>query len=118
MLLRQAGLLEQAAVIIVRHETNLHTFFLVRRLEVAMPCHCPRIALGLFAQREDRASELVLSQGKQKVTLVLARVASALEQMAHARVCAVRPFLNARKMAGGDELRAELVRAVDQPAEL
>src|ERR1700734_3612463 len=118
MLLRQARLLEETAVVVVRHETDLHALLLVRRLEIAMPRHGPGIALGFLAERKDGARELVLAQRKQEITLVLARIASALEQMAHARVWAVRASLDAREMAGRDEVRAELVRAVNQPAEL
>ena len=114
MLLREAGLLEEAAVIVVRHETDFHALFLVRRLELAMPRHFPRVALGLFAERKNRARELVLPQREQKITLVLARIASALEQMPRT----VRAFFHPGKMAGGDVIRAELVGAVNEPAEL
>jgi hypothetical protein len=71
-----------------------------------------RVALGLVAHREQRAGQLILPERKQKVALVLARIASAFEQ---------RPTVDVfhpRIMAGGDVLRAELVRALEQRAEL
>ena len=79
-----------------------------------MPRHFARVALGLFAERKNRARKLILPQRKQKITLILAQIASALEQIART----VRAFFNARKMSRGDEIRAELIRAVNQSAEL
>jgi hypothetical protein len=46
-----------------------------------MARHFARVALGLVAQRKNRARQLVLAQGEQEITLILARIASALEQM-------------------------------------
>ncbi len=113
MLLREVRLLEKAAVVVVRHETNLHALFLVGGLEIAVARDLARVALGFFAEREQGARELVLPQREEKIALVLAHIASALEQ--HAAI--VAPF-EPREMPGGDELRAELVRAVNEPAEL
>ena len=62
MLLDEVRLLEKAAVIVVRHEADFHAFLLVGGLEVAMPRHFARVALGLFAQRKQRARQLVLPQ--------------------------------------------------------
>ena len=80
MLLHEVRLLEKAAVIVVRHEADFHALLLVGGLELAMPRHFARVALGLFAERKNRARELVLPQREQEITLVLPRIASALEQ--------------------------------------
>src|SRR5262245_33353210 len=78
-----------------------------------MPCDVAGIALGFFAERKHRAFQLVLSQGEQEITLILAQIASAPEQ--NAPIVAV---LESSEMAGGNELRAELVCAINQSAEL
>ena len=62
MLLHEVRLLEKAAVIIVRHEADFHALLLVGGLELAMPRHFARVALGLFAERKHRARKLVLPQ--------------------------------------------------------
>ena len=62
MLLHEVCRLEKAAVIIVRHETDFHALLLVGGLEIAMPRHFARVALGLFAERKNRTSKLVLPQ--------------------------------------------------------
>src|SRR5271170_2323792 len=100
--------LEKAAVIVVRHETDFHALLLVGGLEIAMPRHFTRVALGLFAERKNRARKLVLTQREEKITLIFPRIASALEQVTRA----VRTFFNPRKMSRRDEIRAELIRAV------
>ena len=114
MFLDKVGLLEKSALVVVRHKTDFHALLLVRRLEVAMPRHFARIALGFPAKRKQRACELILPERKKEITLVLPRIMPALEQPARA----VRAFLHPREMSGGDEICAELVRTVDQPAEL
>src|SRR5207244_13307034 len=80
MFLRELRLLEKAAVVVVRHETNLHALFLVGGLQVAMARDFARVALGLFAQREQRPRQLVLPQREQETALVLAQIACAPEQ--------------------------------------
>src|ERR1035437_7669441 len=62
MLLHKVRGLEKAAVIVVRHETDFHALLLVGVFEIAMPRHFARVALGLFAERKNRASELILPQ--------------------------------------------------------
>src|SRR5580693_8431654 len=111
---------------------------------------CTRFALGLFAERKNHTRELVLPQREQKITLILPRITSALQQVPPVRAlergCPSRSnvmselmgkvmrrpagrkrcgwdsrapdVFHARKMAGGDEIRAELVCAVNEPAEL
>jgi hypothetical protein len=135
MLLHEVRLLEKFPVILVRHETDFHALLLVGGPELAMPRDFARVALGLFAEWEHGARELVLPQRKKKVALILLQIAPALEEMAPRefgrdallRVLAdrqvsptsrVRGKFNPREMAGGDELRAELVRAINQPAKL
>src|SRR5688572_27614935 len=81
MLLHEVRLLEKAAVVVVRHEANLHALLLVGGLEVAMPGHLPRIALRLLPERKDRARQLILSQREQEVALVLPQILSTLEQV-------------------------------------
>ena len=81
MLLHEVRLLEKAAVIVVRHEADFHALFLVGGLELAMPRHFARVALGLFAERKNRARQLVLPQRKQEIALVLLQIASALEEI-------------------------------------
>src|SRR5207249_6979 len=78
MLLREVRLLEKPAVVVVRHETNLHAFFLVGGLQMAMARHCARVALGLFAERELGAGELVLAEREKEIALVLLQIPSAL----------------------------------------
>jgi hypothetical protein len=112
--LHKVGLLQKAAVIVIRHEADFHALFLVGGLEIAMTRHFARIALGLFTERKNRARKLILSQREKKITLVFAQIASALEQIARA----IRIFFDARKMSGRDEICAELIRAVNEPAEL
>src|SRR5271154_3700572 len=85
--------LEKAAVIVVRHKTDFHALFLVGGLEIAMPRHFARVALGFFAERKNRARQLVLPQREKEITLILTRIASALEQMTRT----VRAFFNPRK---------------------
>src|SRR3954463_45465 len=114
MLLGQMRLLQKAPIILVRHEADFHALLFVGRFQIAMPRHFPRIALGLAAQWKEGAAELVLAQRKQKITLVLPRIAPAFEQSSRP----VRAFLQPRKMAGGNVLRPELLRSLDQPAEL
>ena len=98
------GRLEKAAVIVVRHEADFHAFLLVGGLELAMARHGAGVALGLFAQRKQGARQLVLPQRKQEIALVLAQIASALEQIAGEPSAAL---FHARKMAGGDVIRAQ-----------
>ena len=135
MLLHEVRRLEKAAVIVVRHEADFHALLLVGGLELAMPRHFARVALGLFAERKNRPRQLVLPQREKEITLVLLQIASALEQItpgaptsvgadslsasataAGCRRSPLRPF-HSRKMSRGNEIRAELVRAVNEPAE-
>ncbi len=74
----------------------------------------PGVAFRLFAQREQGARKLILPQRKQEITLVLARVGAFLEQGASA----VGALFQARKMAGGNVIAAQLPRALEQGAEL
>ena len=62
MLLHEVRRPEKAAVIVVRHETDFHALLLVGDLEIAVARHFARVALGLFAERKNRARELILSQ--------------------------------------------------------
>ncbi len=81
MLLDEVRLLEKAAVIVVRHEADFHALLLVGGLEVAMPRHFARVALGLFAERKHRARQLVLPQRKKEIALVLLQIPPALEEI-------------------------------------
>src|SRR5207247_5222642 len=63
------------------------------------------------------AGQLVLPEREEEIALVFARVASALEQRASRRG-GTGAWLQAREMAGGDVLRAKLVGAVNEAAEL
>src|ERR1022692_4488942 len=135
MLLHQVRLLKKAAVVVVGHEADFHALFLVGGLEIAVPRHFARVAFGLFAKWKYRARKLILSQGKQEVTLVFTQIAAPLEEMAarsaeHRVGLLLRAFgtgrggarrsnrpLHPREMSGGDKLRAELIRAVNEPAE-
>ena len=62
MPLRQFGGGKELAVILVRHEADFHALLLVGDLEIAVARHFARVALGLFAERKNRARELILSQ--------------------------------------------------------
>src|ERR1700734_1426401 len=77
--LHEVRRLEKAAVIVVRHEADFHALLFVGGLEIAMPRHFARVALGLFAERKNRARELILPQREKKITLILPRIASALQ---------------------------------------
>src|SRR5471032_2821573 len=79
--LHEVRRLEKSAVILVRHETDFHALLLVGGLEIAMPRHFAGVALGLFAERKQDARELILPQREQEITLILARIASALQQI-------------------------------------
>ena len=65
MLLRQFGLLEEATVIVVRHETDFHALGLVGGLEPAVPRHGARVSLGLFAERKQRANWSCRSENRK-----------------------------------------------------
>src|SRR5882724_2742948 len=112
MLLSKVRLQEKTTVIIVRNKADLHAFFFICRLELAMTSYVASIVLGLIAQGKHRASQLFLPQREQEIALVFARVTSALEQ----RASAIRTFLQPREMAGGDVLCAELVGALNEPS--
>src|ERR1019366_2581241 len=129
MFLHEVCLLEKAAVIVVRHETDFHALLLVGGLELAMPRHLARVALGFFAERKNHACKLILPERKKKVTLILPQITPALEQIAPLARPAdtLSPLggegrgggaVNPRKMSGGDEIRTELVGAVNEPAKL
>jgi hypothetical protein len=62
MFLDEICLLKKSTVIIIRHETDFHAFFFVGGLEIALPRHFARVALGFFAERKNRACELILPQ--------------------------------------------------------
>ena len=113
MLLHEVRRLEKAAVIVVRHETDFHALLLVGGLELAIPRHSAGVALGLFTERKNRARELILSEREQEITLILPRIASAFKQMTRT----IRTFFDTRKMSCCDELRAKLIRAVNEPSE-
>src|SRR5271170_3824136 len=98
--------LEKAAIIVVRHEADFHALLLVGGLEIAVPRHFARVALGLVAQRKNRTRKLVLPKREKKITLILPQIASALEQMTRI----VGAFFHACKMAGRNEIRTKLVR--------
>src|SRR5665213_2033507 len=85
--LHEVRLLEKAAVIVVRHETDFHALLLVGGLEIAMPRHFARVALGLFAEWKNRARKLILPQREKKITLILPQIASALQQISHGSRC-------------------------------
>ena len=129
MFLHKVSLLKEAAVIVVRHETDFHALFLVGGLEIAMPRHFARVALRFFAKRKNRARKLILPQRKKKITLILPQIASALEEI----TTLTRPSatlshqmgegrgkgtFNSCKMSRRNKIRAELVCAVNEPAEL
>src|ERR1017187_1434839 len=134
--LHEVRRLEKAAVIVVRHETDFHALLLVGGLEIAMPRHFARVALGFFPKRKNHARELILPQREQKITLVLPQIAPALEEItprssrreeALTSCAGVRMSLltsaatnafHPRKMSRRNKIRAELVRAVNEPAEL
>ena len=59
--LDELGLLQKPAVILVRHEADLHALLLVRGLEIAMAGDFAGVALGLFAEGKHGAGELLLS---------------------------------------------------------
>src|SRR5262245_57091346 len=110
MLLRKVCLLQKLSVIIVRHKTDLHALLLIGGLELAMPGYVARITFGAIAQRKQSAGQLILPQGKQKVTLIFAQILPALKQDS---VAVWRRF-QARKMAGRDVLCAQLVGPFNQ----
>lgn len=114
MFLHEICLLKESAVIVVGHETDFHAFLFVGGLEVAMAGDGAGVAFGLFAERKHRACQLVLPEREKEITLVLARIASALEQAART----VFARLDAGEMSGGDEVGAKLVRTINEPAEL
>src|SRR5256885_1059178 len=99
MFLDEIRLLQKSAVVVIRHEADLHAFLFIRSLKVAVAGDFAGIRLGLFAERKHRACQLILSQRKQKVALIFARIAPPLEQ--HSR--AIGALLESRKMASGDE---------------
>ena len=111
MLLHEVRGLEKAAVVVVRHETDFHALFLVGGLEIAMPRHFAGVALGLFAERKEDARQLILPEREQKITLILPRIFAALEQQTRT----IRTFFHARKMSCRNKIRAELIRAVNEP---
>ena len=61
MLLHQPGLLQESAIIVVRHETNLRALFFIGRLEFAMAGDFPRVGFGFVPKRKQGASQLVLA---------------------------------------------------------
>ena len=79
-----------------------------------MPRDLSRVALGFLTERKHRPGKLVLAQRKKEVTLVLPQIAPSLQQNAPAIFASLQP----RKMPGRNELRAQLVRPLDEPAEL
>ena len=106
-------MLQKFSVIVVRHKTDFHALLFVGRLEIAMPRDLAGVALGLFAERKHGAGKLLLPQRKQKITLILAQITSAFEQDA-----SIVATFQTREMAGRNVLRAELIRAFDEPSEL
>src|ERR1039458_7929846 len=79
--LHEVRRLEKTAVIIVRHETDFHALLLVGGLELAVPRHFARVALGLFTERKNHARELILPQREKEIALILPQIASALEKI-------------------------------------
>ena len=62
VLLGQLRLLEEPAVVFVRHEANLHALLFVGRFELAVARHFAGVALGLFAKWKQGACQLLLPQ--------------------------------------------------------
>src|SRR5581483_1649718 len=62
MLLRELRLLEEATVIVIRHETDFHALLLVGGLELALARDIARVRLRQLAEREESTRELLLSQ--------------------------------------------------------
>ena len=58
----ELGLFEEAAVILVRHETDFHALLLVGGLEIVFARHATGVRLGQFAQRKKRVGQLLLPQ--------------------------------------------------------
>src|SRR4051794_29115717 len=105
MFLNQIRLLEILAVIVVGYKADFHALLFVCRFQVAMASDFARVALRFFAERKHCARELVLAQRKEKITLVFAQIASALEQ----RRAAVFAFFEPGKVPRRDILRSELI---------
>src|SRR5437764_12899127 len=71
--LHKLCLLEKIAVVVIRHETNLHAFLLISGSQITMPRHIARIALGFVSERKHGPGERVLAPCEKEVALVLAR---------------------------------------------
>ena len=52
MLFGEAGLLQEAAIVIIRHETNLHALFLVGSLKIAVAGDIASVAFSFLPQRK------------------------------------------------------------------
>lgn len=109
----EIGSFEEASVIAIWNEANLHTLLFVGGAQLAFACEVAGVGFGHFTEREKSTSELLLAQGEEEVTLILARVASFAEQ----RAARSRTF-NACEVARCDEICSELIRARDEGAEL
>ena len=93
-----AALLEQRAVVAERDEADLLALRLVRRRQLELGRDPPDLRLGQVAEREARASQLLLVEHPQEVGLVLVGIRGAEEAPAAVAV------LEARVVAGGDRI--------------
>ncbi len=62
MLFHEIRLLEKFAIVVIRHETNLHALFLVGGPELAMARDLASVALGLVAEWKQGAGQLLLPE--------------------------------------------------------
>lgn len=106
---------QERLVIVPRHEADFLAVHLVRDLQADLPRDVADFRLRHFAERAERAQQLLLPQAEQKIRLVLARVAPLAQHGMGIR--AVPVVLNDGVMAGGDIFRPERARLFPQVAE-
>jgi hypothetical protein len=107
----QAG--DDVGVAAGRHEADVLAVVLVGNRKTEAARELARLGLGHVTEREAQEVELLLRGREQEVALVAVAVGRA-DQRARAVVAAARGDV----MAGGERLRAELARGLQEVAEL
>ena len=106
--------LDEAHVVARRNEADFLALGLFGDGQLLAARDFAHFLLGHFAEREQAVRELLLRQAKQKIRLVLLRVDGAQQAIAAGRFVEA----DARVVAGGDAVGADLLRGHQQLLEL
>src|SRR5579885_102991 len=108
LLLQQRGVaIDKAAIIVLRHKTDLLALWLARHAQTSLRSHCTHLRLGILAQGKAGVRKLLLVEHMQHIRLILPAIdAPAQTPLARQRMVIHAHIVSRRQVIGIEGERA------------